>query len=102
MTLFTTIYSFLYQFGDSFAYLTLSALGLAVIFGMMGVINLAHGEFVMCGAYITILTAKAGLPLPLAMLTGALTAACVGAILEYLIVRHLYNRLFDSILRPGR
>lgn len=98
MTLFTTIYSFLYQFGDSFAYLTLSALGLAVIFGMMGVINLAHGEFVMCGAYITILTAKAGLPLPLAMLTGAMTAACVGAILEYLIVRHLYNRLFDSIV----
>ena len=98
MTLFTTIYSFLYQFGDSFAYLTLSALGLAVIFGMMGVINLAHGEFVMCGAYITILTAKAGLPLPLAMLNGAMTAACVGAILEYLIVRHLYNRLFDSIV----
>lgn len=98
MTLFTTIYSFLYQFGDSFAYLTLSALGLAVIFGMMGVINLAHGEFVMCGAYITILTAKAGLPLPLAMLTGAMTAACVGVILEYLIVRHLYNRLFDSIV----
>ena len=98
MTLLTTVYSFLYQFGDSFAYLTLSALGLAVIFGMMGVINLAHGEFVMCGAYVTILTAKAGVPLPLAMLTGVLAAACAGAILEYLVVRHLYNRLFDSIV----
>lgn len=98
MTLFATAYSYLYQFGDSFAYLTLSSLGLAIIFGMMGVINLAHGEFVMCGAYITILTAKAGLPLPLAMLTGAVSAALAGAILERLIVRHLYNRLFDSIV----
>ncbi|WP_409033260.1 ABC transporter permease subunit, partial [Klebsiella pneumoniae] len=42
------IYSVIYQFGDNFAYLVLAALGLAVIFGMMGVINLAHGEFIMC------------------------------------------------------
>ena len=98
MTLLATAYSYLYQFGDSFAYLTLSSLGLAIIFGMMGVINLAHGEFVMCGAYVTILSAKAGLPLPLAMLAGAVSAAAAGAILERLIVRHLYNRLFDSIV----
>lgn len=98
MTLLTLIYSYLYQFGDAFAYLTLSSLGLAVIFGMMGVINLSHGEFVMCGAYVTILSAKAGLPLPLAMLAGAFAAAVAGALLEILIVRHLYSRLFDSIV----
>lgn len=40
------LYSVIYQFGDNFAYLVLAALGLAVIFGMMGVINLAHGEFI--------------------------------------------------------
>ena len=44
--------SFLYQSGDAFAFLVLAACGLAVIFGMMGVINLAHGEFIMCGAYV--------------------------------------------------
>lgn len=98
MTLLATIYSYLYQFGDAFAYLTLACLGLAVIFGMMGVINLAHGEFVMCGAYVTIITAKGGVPLPLAMLLGAISAAIAGAILERLIVRHLYDRLFDSIV----
>ena len=56
------IYSVIYQFGDNFAYLVLAALGLAVIFGMMGVINLAHGEFIMCGAYVPILMNKSGLP----------------------------------------
>lgn len=98
MSFLATIYSYLYQFGDSFAYLTLSALGLAVIFGMMGVINLAHGEFIMCGAYVTITTAKLGLPLPLAMVCGVVSSAIAGIILERLIVRHLYGRLFDSIV----
>jgi urea transport system permease protein len=55
MATLSVLYSLIYQFGDSFAYLVLAALGLAVIFGMMGVINLAHGEFIMCGAYVTII-----------------------------------------------
>ncbi|WP_061020874.1 branched-chain amino acid ABC transporter permease [Bradyrhizobium sp. CCH5-F6] len=45
MDIATHVFSALYQFGDAFAFLVLSACGLAVIFGMMGVINLAHGEF---------------------------------------------------------
>ncbi len=44
------IVGFLYQFGDAAAFLILCASGLAIIFGMMGVINLAHGEFIMAGA----------------------------------------------------
>ena len=45
MDVFYGAFTFLYQAGDAFAFLVLSACGLAVIFGMMGVINLAHGEF---------------------------------------------------------
>lgn len=98
MTSLSFLYSLVYQFGDNFAYLVLAALGLAVIFGMMGVINLAHGEFIMCGAYVTIISAKHGLPLPLAMLLGALAAAIAGIIIERLVIRHLYDRLFDSVV----
>jgi len=62
------------------------------------VINLAHGEFIMCGAYVTVLSARAGLVLPLAMLAGTAAAGLVGYLLERHIVRRLYERLFDSIV----
>jgi len=92
------LFAALYQFGDATTFLVLSAIGLAIIFGMMGVINLAHGEFIMCGAYVTVLSSRAGFPLPLAMFCGSLTAGMVGIILERLLIRHLYHRLFDSIV----
>ncbi len=72
--------------------------GLAIIFGMMGVINLAHGEFIMCGAYVTVTSAKLGLPLPLAILCGALAAGLVGMLVERLVIRHLYDRPLDTIV----
>ncbi|WP_207482463.1 ABC transporter permease subunit [Arenibaculum pallidiluteum] len=88
----------LFQFGDTFAFLVLSASGLAIIFGMMGVINLAHGEFIMCGAYVTVLASRAGLPLPAAILAGALAAGLAGMVVERLVVRHLYSRPLDTIV----
>jgi urea transport system permease protein len=94
----TILYSAIYQFGDNFSYLVLSALGLAVIFGMMGVINLAHGDLIMCGAYVTTISAKNGIPLPIAMALGTLAAALAGVLVERLVIRHLYNRLFDSVV----
>ncbi|PRH84775.1 branched-chain amino acid ABC transporter permease [Labrys okinawensis] len=94
----TFIFSSFYQFGDAFAFLVLSACGLAVIFGMMGVINLAHGEFIMCGAYVTVSATHAGLPLPLAICVGALASAAVGALVEVVIIRHLYHRPLDTIV----
>ena len=48
--------SFLYEYADGVAILTLSAVGLIIIFGMMGVINMAHGEMMMIGADITSFT----------------------------------------------
>lgn len=96
--LFETVFATIYQFGDAFAFLVIACAGLAVIFGMMGVINLAHGEFIMCGAYVTAASARAGLPLPLAILCGALVAGLVGMVVERLVVRHLYHRPLDSII----
>jgi urea ABC transporter permease protein UrtB len=95
---FVTIFSISYQFGDAFAFLVISCAGLAVIFGMMGIINLAHGEFIMCGAYVTAATARAGVPLPLAIACGALVAAIIGMALERTVIRHLYHRPLDSII----
>jgi branched-chain amino acid transport system permease protein len=96
--MFAEIFSILYQFADVFAFLILSAAGLAIIFGMMGVINMAHGELIMCGAYVTVGLVHAGFPLPLAQLCGTLAAGAIGVIIELLLVRKLYNRPLDSLL----
>ncbi|WP_232503981.1 urea ABC transporter, permease protein UrtB [Natronomonas pharaonis] len=88
----------LFQFLDSFAFLVLATVGLAVIFGMMGVINLAHGEFILVGIYGTALTYHAGLPLPVAMVSGVVMTVIFGIIVERLVVQHLYDRLLDSMV----
>lgn len=88
----------LLQFLDAFAFLILAAVGLAVIFGMLGVINLAHGEFITIGAYGTALSYHAGLPLVISMGVGVLAAAVFGAIVERTIIRKLYGRLLDSMV----
>lgn len=98
MEILYSLIAFFYQAGDAFAFLVLAASGLAIIFGMMGVINLAHGELIMCGAYVSTYAIQQGLPFPLAVLCGALIAAVVGAVLERLIVRHLYHRPLDTIV----
>lgn len=78
--------------------LILAALGLAIIFGMMGIINLAHGEFIMIGAYATAITYQANFPLPLAVIVGGLATGVIGFILERLIIRRLYERTIDSMV----
>jgi urea ABC transporter permease protein UrtB len=98
MEFLTSIFAAFYQFGDAFAFLVLSACGLAIIFGMMGVINLAHGEFIMCGAYVTVMATRAGIPLPLSILLGSLVAGIIGMALERLVIRHLYGRPLDTIV----
>jgi len=81
------------------ASLILISLGLAVVFGMMRVINLAHGEFMMMGGYATIVAVKAGVPIFLAILIVApLIVGVIGLVVERLVIRHLYGRLVDSML----
>ena len=79
--------------------LLLVALGLAIIYGAMGVINLAHGEFVMLGAYGTwFLQANFGLPLLPCLLLVFLMVAAAGWVVESTVVRFLYHRPLDTIL----
>lgn len=83
----------------SVAMLALISLGLAVIFGMMRVINLAHGEFLMLGAYAAILFTGHGVNLWISMLVLApLCVAIVGVVVERLIIRRLYGRMIDTML----
>lgn len=88
--------------------LLLAALGLAITYGLMGVINLAHGELMMIGAYATYVVQQlfrtpalapwfdfyliAAIPFAFA------TAALVGAVLERLVIRHLYGRALETLL----
>ena len=81
------------------AFLALTSAGLAVVFGMMRVINLAHGEFVMIGGYTTIACAKAGINVYFAMLVVApLVVGILGLLVERLVVRQLYGRMIDTML----
>ena len=79
--------------------LLMIALGLAIIYGTTGVINMAHGEFVMIGAYTSwFLQTQLGMGLIASIIPIFLITAAMGFLIERLIIRHLYNRLLDTIL----
>ncbi len=87
--------------------LLLVALGLAITYGLMGVINMAHGELMMIGAYATYVVQglfRHYLPsafdayLLVAIPASFLSAAFVGAVLERLVLRHLYGRPLETLL----
>jgi urea transport system permease protein len=90
-----------------FSVFVLMALGLAVIFGQMGVINMAHGEFMILGAYVTFLTSRlftTYLPgaFNIYFFVAVVLAFCVSGLLgmavEWLLIRHLYRRPLDTLL----
>jgi urea transport system permease protein len=78
--------------------LLLVALGLIIIFGLMNVINMAHGEFFLLGAYTVVLVQNAGGGFWLGVLAAPLVLAALGLLLEELVVRHVYHRFIDTIL----
>ena len=83
--------------------LLLAAIGLAITFGVMGVINMAHGEMMMLGAYTTFVIQTA-LPqyidysLAIAIPAAFLVAALVGILIERTVIRHLYGRPLETLL----
>ena len=90
-----------------FAVLLLMGLGLAIIFGQMGVINMAHGEFMAIGAYTVYMSAvftermapgAMAYYFPVAIVLGFGVAFALGWIMEWALIRHLYSRPLDTLL----
>jgi len=84
----------------SIAILMLTSLGLAVIFGLMRIVNMAHGEFLMIGAFTTTVAVRhADLSIWLAILCAPIVCGLIGAIVEIAFIRPLYGRrLIDTLL----
>jgi urea transport system permease protein len=88
-----------------FSVLLLMALGLAIIFGQMGVINMAHGEFMTIGAYTTVMLSKLAVTYGavdyyfiFAIILSFLIAFAIGYFIEFIMIRHLYKRPLDTLL----
>lgn len=84
--------------------LLLVALGLTFTFGQMGVINMAHGEFIMAGAYTPyvlqtgLLAGATGLAFVVALPVAFVVAGAMGVVLEVLLLRRMYGRALDTLL----
>src|SRR5215210_1891498 len=82
--------------------LLLIALGLALTFGQMGVVNMAHGEFIMAGAYTAYVLqgviSKASVSLLLAIPIGFAVGGLLGVVLEATLIRRMYHRPLDTLL----
>ncbi len=72
--------------------LFLMASGLTLVFGVMGLINLAHGSFYMVGAYATAIVSAASGSFLLGLAAGVIAAAATGALVELIVIRRLYHR----------
>jgi urea transport system permease protein len=92
---------------STFCVLLLMALGLAIIFGQMGVINMAHGEFLTVGAYTTYVLSEVsqrfapwllGSYFVVSLVFAFVIAAALGLFVEHFMIRHLYKRPLDSLL----
>ena len=89
------VYSFLIQLLNSVQYgllLFLVASGLTLIFGIMGIINLAHGSFYMIGAYMAFSLASLTGSLFVAIVLGTVLSVVLGVVLEWALFSHLYKR----------
>lgn len=78
--------------------LALAAYGLAIIYGLLGVINLGHGAMLTMGAYFFWHATTSGVPFVIAALMAGIVVAFIGLIFEHLVIRHFYDKPFDTML----
>jgi len=78
--------------------LALVSLGLAVIFGLVRVINMGHGAMLALGAYLTWTFTGAGFPFPLAVVAATIGVGVIGLVFEALVIRHFYEQPFETLL----
>ncbi|MES1931843.1 high-affinity branched-chain amino acid transport system permease [Salinisphaera shabanensis T35B1] len=78
--------------------LALAAFGLAIIYGLVGVINMGHGALLTLGAYLTWQATAWNVPFVFAVLFAAAGVCIIGLIFEHLVIRHFYDRPFDTLL----
>jgi branched-subunit amino acid ABC-type transport system permease component len=98
MDLLGLIASIFYQLGTNAAFLLLCALGLIVILGMMNIINLAHGELMMMGAYVASFVYQYGVPFWLAAVISFFIVGVFGAVLELTIIKRFYGRELGALV----
>ena len=82
--------------------LLLAALGLSLTFGQMGVINMAHGEFIMAGSYtayvVQQIVSAGGASLLISLIVGFLVGGVMGVLLEVTLIQRMYHRPLDTLL----
>jgi branched-subunit amino acid ABC-type transport system permease component len=92
------IVNLLYQYADNVTFLLLAALGLIIILGVLDIINLAHGEMIMLGAYCTTITYHWGLPLVFCVIISALVVGVFGFAVERLVIRRFANNKLGAMV----
>ena len=78
--------------------LALAAFGLAIIYGLIGVINMGHGAMLTLGAYFTWAGIDIGIPFVLSVIFAGILVGIIGTLLEHFIIRHYYDSPFDTLL----
>lgn len=86
------------EIGSATLILALVSMGLAVIFGLVGVINMGHGAMLALGAYLAWTLTGQGLPFPLAVVLATVGVGVVGLAFEVLVIRHFYEHPFETLL----
>ena len=92
------VVSILLEISSATLILALVSLGLAVIYGLVRVINMGHGAMIALGAYLAWTLAGMGLPFPVAVLGATVGVGLVGLVFELLIIKHFYDHPFETLL----
>ena len=94
----SAVISVAFQAFQMFGIFLIVSLGLSIIYGVLGVMNLAHGELMAIGAYIVAMTVDAGLPLVMGIVLATVLVALLGLVLDRAIMRRMYRRPTDAIV----